>query len=359
MTRLVSSSVAVESARKVCARFHQSYRDHRLYPTGHPTSSNTRELLASTVTSHLESLGPLVLQVTEDRLLVEGEEVYTYTESRDNLAFLMFRDGIRSLTLTPGVESSELAALVDCLARADQLQNTDHDLSTALWEHDLVHVRLEVVDPFLEGEGSSDETFDELRDTVLRRLNELGSVDKAEAEAKGAPDEDADPTVVGRGITREEQARVDEESLALTAEEITRGEWLAAHPADPLDEFVVVLLEIVGNPATLPGGETAVYHSLSLALGHYLEDLSQEGLSMVLGQLSTLEAEGKVVRGTVEKVFSRGDRVSRDSHECGGVPCAGACVDIPGVVGDARHQQRQGRTQDRARSALYGGRRSD
>jgi HEAT repeat protein len=311
MARLVSSSVVVESARKVCARFHQSYRDHRLYPTGHPASNNTRELLATTVKSHLDSLGPLTLQVTEDRLLVEGEEVYTYTESRDNLAFLMFRDGVRSLTLTPGVDSNELEALVDCLARADQLQSTDHDLTTALWENDLVHIRLEVVDPFLEGEGTADETFDELRDTVLRRLNELGSVDKAEAEAKSTPAQDTDPTLEGRGITREEQPRVDEESLALTAEEIARGEWLASHPADPLDEFVVVLLEIVGTQATLPGGEDAVYHSLSLVLGHYLESLSQDGLNMVLGQLSTIEAEGRIARGTVERTFSEAATAER------------------------------------------------
>ena len=242
--------------------------------------------------------------MAESRLLLEGEEVYTYAESRDNLAFLMFRDGIRSLTLSPGIEPSEMEALVDCLARADQMQDTDHDLSTALWGHDLVHVRLEVVDPFLEGEGARDDSFEELRDTVLLRLNELASVDKAEAEAKSAPSPDADPTLVGRGMTREEQEPLDPESLALTDEEIARGEWLASHPVDPLDEFVVVLIEIVGNPATLPGGEDAVLHALSMVLGHYLDNLNQDGLNLVLGQLGKLENEGLVRKGTVEKVFA-------------------------------------------------------
>jgi HEAT repeat protein len=105
-------------------------------------------------------------------------------------------------------------------------------------------------------------------------------------------------------MTRDEQERVDEEGLALTAEEIARGEWLASHPTDPLDEFVVVLLEILGIPAKLPGGEEAVYQSLSLVLGNYLDNLTQDGLNMVLGQLSTLESEGQLARGTVERVFS-------------------------------------------------------
>ena len=303
MNGAASPSVVVESAKKVCTRMHQGYRDHRLYPAGHPTTRNTMELLTATVTSHLESLGPLVLQVTENRLLLEHDEVYTMAESRDNLAFLMFRDGIRSLTLSPGIEPSELEALVDCLARADQMQDTDHDLSTALWEHELIHVRLEVVDPFLEGEWASDESFGELRDTVLRRLNELASVDKAEAEAKNLSDQDTDPTLVGRGMSREEQATVDEASLVLTDEEIARGEWLSTHPVDPLDDFVVVLLEVISNPATLPGGEEAVYRSLSLALGDYLDNLNQDGLKMVIGQLGRMEAQGLVGRGTVDKVF--------------------------------------------------------
>jgi hypothetical protein len=64
-----------------------------------------------------------------------------------------------------------------------------------------------------------------------------------------------------------------------------------------------VLLEIVGNPTTLPGGEEAVYRSLSLALGRYLDDLNQDGLNMVIGQLGRMEAEGLIRGGTVESVF--------------------------------------------------------
>ncbi len=308
MNGVGSPSVAVESAKKVCARLHQGYRDHRLYPEGHPTTRNTMELVGAAVVAHLDSMGTLALRVSDSSLLFEGEEVYAHAESRDNLAFLMFRDGIRGLTLTPGVEASELETLVDCLARADQMVDTDQDLSTALWEHDLVHVQLEVVDPFLEGEGVDDDAFEALRDTVLQRLNELASVDKAEAEAIAPEDRDAD---VGGGSAPRERGELDRDDLALTEDEIERGEWLVSHPTEPMDDFVVVLLEIVGDPSELPGGRDAVFSSLSMVIAWYLEDFDQDGLSLVLGQLSELESQGRLGRGTVETLFAEAATAER------------------------------------------------
>ena len=297
-----SSSAAVDSAKNVCARLHQAYRDHRLYPPGHPTTKNTMQLVDAVLNSYLNTHGALVLTVTEASLLCEGEEVYLHADSRDNLAFLMFRDGIRSLTLMPGIEPEEVGAFVDCLARADQMADTDQDLSTVLWERDMVHVQLEVVDPFSGGESGVDESFEELRNTVLQRLNELGSIDKAEAEAVGS--EDAGAESVGMGLTREEQDGLGEEDLALTEEEIERGEWLVSHPTDILDEFSVVLLEIVANPAGLPGGEDAVFRSVSMVLGRYLDDLNQEGVGRVLSHLYQYEATGVIAPGTFEKLFA-------------------------------------------------------
>jgi hypothetical protein len=302
MNGVADPSMAAVSARKVCARLHKAYRDHRLYPAGHPTSRNNLELMTAMVASLLNSCGPLTLQVTEDRILLEGEEVYSHAESRDNLAFLMFRDGITGITFIPGVDQNELEALVDCLARADQMQNTDYDLSTALWEHDLIHISLEVVDPFLEGDGSADGSFYELRETVLRRLNELSSLDSVEPAGAGVPGQDPGPN---RGMTREEQGDLDQKSLKLTEEEVARGEWLASHSVDPIDDFVVVLLEIVGSPTKSPHGDDAVFRSLALVLGSYLEDLRQDGIKLVLDQLTELEAGGRIPRGTLEKVFGK------------------------------------------------------
>jgi len=264
---------------------------------------NTMEMVGTVLNTHLDTLGPLALRVTEVSLIFQDEEVYLHSDSRDNLAFLMFRDGIRSLSLAPGLESTELEALVDCLARADQMVDTDQDLSTALWEHDLVHVQVEVVDPFLGGEGAVDESFEELRDTILQRLTELGSVDKAEAEAVGGVGESG-PEESGMSMVQDDQQGLGQDELTLTEDEIERGEWLVSHPTDMLEEFAVVLMEIVANPAGLPGGEEAVHRAISMVLKSYLDDLNQEGLGRMLSHLFELESKGVIPPGTYERLFA-------------------------------------------------------
>jgi hypothetical protein len=104
-------------------------------------------------------------------------------------------------------------------------------------------------------------------------------------------------------MTREEQGELDQDSLTLTEEDVAHGEWLASHSVDPIDDFVVVLLEIVGAPVKSPHGDEAVFRSLALVLGRYLEDLRQDGIKLVLDQLTELEAGGRIPRGTLEKVF--------------------------------------------------------
>jgi HEAT repeat protein len=299
-----SSSVAVESAKKVCTRVHQAYRDTRLYPPGHPAVSNTIQMLEAAVKSHLDTLGRLALTVGEDRLFYEGEEVYTHAESRDNLAFLMFRDGIRALTLDPGLEPREIAVLVELLAQADQMSDTGHDLSTSLWERDLVHVGVEMVDPFLEGEGTQDDAYDELRETVMRRLSELGASDAAESGGGGG---DFAPDATGAEFTasgKEDADKVDVNTVALTEEDLERGEWLVSHASEPIDEFALVLLDIMLDPSLLGGGDEPVARSLSLVVGQYLDRHDLDGLDTVLDRLVTLESKGHCPRGTMERVFA-------------------------------------------------------
>ena len=115
-------------------------------------------------------MGALALDVREDALTFEGEAVYLHETSRDNLAFLMFRDGVRTLSLHPGCEIGESEALVDCLAHAEDLANMEQDLVTALWERDLSHIDYQVVDPFLGSALLREGMVDALRETVLRRL---------------------------------------------------------------------------------------------------------------------------------------------------------------------------------------------
>ena len=285
------------SAARVCSSFHKAYRELRLYPLGHPSARESLERLAATVTEHLEQWGPLTLAVQENSLVSEGEVVYLHETSRDNLAFLMFRDGIRSLSLQPGCEFEEIEALVDCLSHADDLASMEHSLVTALWERDLGHVDYRAVDPFLGGGVLREGMVDALRETVQGRL-----------EMVHAPD-------VSAGDPAREKMRVvkpkpfESAGLQLTPEEIARGEQAIENLSTVLPDYAEVLLEIASK-VFITASSDALIQSLAAVVAAFLDGDDLDGATFVLGRLEELEAQRWCPAGTVG--FVAGDAVTAD-----------------------------------------------
>ena len=281
------------SVSAVCAQLHRAYHDLRFYPPGHPSATQTLESLAGMLISHVDEHGPLVLEVEEDRLLYEGERVYSYDASRDNLAFLMFRDGIRLLSLHPGLEGTEVEALTLCLAHADDLADAEHDLVTRFWEQDFAHIDYHAADPFLGGEVLREGTVDALRETVLRRLDEVVLSD--------------DPgTGVRQGdLTAVEPTGIDMRSLGLSPQEIDQSERAAQESSNIIDDFLVVLLEIAGRTSGTYEEGDPLTRALVTVVDSYLDNRNLEGLELVLEQLQRLEAQGRCPVGFMGLVMAR------------------------------------------------------
>jgi hypothetical protein len=291
----VSSSATFaerDAVAKICQRLHQAYRGLRLYPTDHPVARQTMDALVEAVTSYLDESGSLTLAVTEDQLLLDGGGVYSYEGSRDNLAFFMFRDGIRFITFRPGIEAREIEAVVDCLAHADNLADVEHDLTTALWECELHHIDYDVVDPFLNaGDGARSGPVDALRETVVRRMNELKA-----GTAPGLGENGGGGGESGDGKPEEDKAKqetVDPESVALSEEDIEQTEQIVSKPSDALADFAVVLLEIIGAGLETSSGDDALTGSLTLVVQQFLDAKNVDGVSMVVSYLRNLETEGR------------------------------------------------------------------
>jgi len=123
MNVVTEHSPETESARKVCAHLYRSCCDLRLYPASHPTFRASMEALLEALDDHQASIGSLVLEVGEAVLRCEDEEVYSQNSGRDNLAFIMFRDGIRTLTSMRG-RARGAGGLCRLPFAADQLAET-------------------------------------------------------------------------------------------------------------------------------------------------------------------------------------------------------------------------------------------
>ncbi|MBN1629771.1 MAG: HEAT repeat domain-containing protein [Thermoleophilia bacterium] len=242
--------------------------------------------------TQLNANGPLVVEVEEQELVWDGQPVYAYNASRDNLAFLLFRDGIRSVSFRPGLEPKELETFVSRLAHADDLESADYDLATALWEDDFAHIDYTLVDPFLEGEVLTEGAIDDLRGVVLTRLEEARSVTEPQAEQAQVNLE-----VVDLKAT-------DLDTLEISADEAARGDMAAGLPTTTLEEFAVVLFELLGNyPWPIEEGD-GLHRALVTVIGTYAKTGDLHQIDFLIERLKQSEVQGRCTPGFVGSVLT-------------------------------------------------------
>lgn len=103
----------------------------------------------------------LVLQVVETDLIWEEQVVYHQPNKAESLAWSLFKDGMRVLTLFPGVEEEEIVRFLEMVQRARTLQaDAGDDLLTLLWEQEFGFIQYHFTEfipdsgvPGLSGEG--------------------------------------------------------------------------------------------------------------------------------------------------------------------------------------------------------------
>ncbi len=273
-------------AGAICALLHRAYRDLRFYPEGHPLPEEAIQALSSALTSFLADRGSLTLQVEEARLVFDDEAIYSHNETRDNVAFIMFRDGLRTVSFYSGLGKDEVQAFADCLAHADDLQSREQDLLTAFWEQDFAHLDYIAADPFQEGGVLREETIDALRETVLRRLNETDKLlaDQGTREARDLS------IVPNLGTTLRD--------LALTSQELQQSEQRVKGMAAARDDFAVILLELLANRDDDREFDGVFTEAMASVVSSYLDAADLDGLCVFLDRVQSVESRRECAAGT-------------------------------------------------------------
>ena len=160
---------AVAAVAEICAGIQKAYASMRLYPSGHSMIETRMHPLTSALHAFLSEHGSLPLDVEESRLTYSGEPVFRQDSMRDDMAFMLFREGVRRLTIYAGLEERELRDLVDRFSRATETMAQDQDLVTLLWEAGFAHIDYELVDP-LQLEPTTVNSFEELKANTRARI---------------------------------------------------------------------------------------------------------------------------------------------------------------------------------------------
>lgn len=137
--------VEAEQIEELLRTLASTVRSYRLYAGNGPMLERFVEALRERVQSIWEVVDRIRLEIGESSIAWEGRKVFPTGDAGGELAFLFYKDGIRSITLLPGLER-ELPALLAVLGRAPHLSEEEDDLVTLLWQENLTGLTYASVD---------------------------------------------------------------------------------------------------------------------------------------------------------------------------------------------------------------------
>ena len=150
-TERETNPVLIQDVTAWLSQLIRTLKTCRLYDQANPTVVRFREELDQSLRDLLSRTGSLRLEISSSTLSFAGHEVQVARSRDDNLAAVLYRDGIRQISLDPAIEAREVDILLDQILWVTGPASGDDDLVTLLWDADLPHVRLETA-PF-EGEA--------------------------------------------------------------------------------------------------------------------------------------------------------------------------------------------------------------
>src|SRR6185436_20374209 len=148
-----SSPAPVEELLRFVAK---AARAQQLYMANNPIYRGAIEALRGAFTPIWAEGDDLSLTITENEIrwydvVVGGES--GGAKSPDNLAWLFYKDGVREITLSKGVEGDEIVKLLQIIQRARKGSADEDDLVTMLWEADFGFLKYRYVDVLQDGGG--------------------------------------------------------------------------------------------------------------------------------------------------------------------------------------------------------------
>ena len=136
----------------------KALRAFHMYLPNNPIYQRATDNLRASFAPIWAVLDELVLSIVETDFVWEEQVVYHQPNKSESLAWGLFKDGMRTLTIKRGAEQEELTRLLEMINRARYLPaDAGDDLLTLLWEQEFQYIQYQFVEFFGEGGGSMPE----------------------------------------------------------------------------------------------------------------------------------------------------------------------------------------------------------
>ncbi len=125
----------------------KALRAFQMYLPNNPVHQRAAQNVKSAFDPIWSAVDELVLTVGETELRWEEEVVYSQLNKSDCLAWVLYKDGMRVLTIRKGAEQDELVRFLELLNQARFLPaDAGDDLMTLLWEQDFQLIHYHFID---------------------------------------------------------------------------------------------------------------------------------------------------------------------------------------------------------------------
>ncbi|HVN75598.1 MAG TPA: hypothetical protein VMT19_04720 [Thermoanaerobaculaceae bacterium] len=131
-------------------------RSFVLYDASNERIRGFLEDVRAKVERFLATYGEMRLEIRPWDIVFAGDVVYSERDRERSLAFRLYRDGVRRLTLNPGLEWEELIVLIGILSiRYKGVRTQEDDVVTLLWRADFRHIEISAVEGVVASEDDT------------------------------------------------------------------------------------------------------------------------------------------------------------------------------------------------------------
>jgi hypothetical protein len=154
-------------AREVFSLFVKCFTNLKLYPHHHVNVRETMDAFISRLRSYVALHGTLRVGVTQANLTVEDQPVYAEENRSENLAFRLYVDGLREISIQNGVTAEEAKKLAHIFYQV--IVDPRVDTTLLLWEAEFTNIEYAAVNSLSEAWDQPDY----LKADSLKLLNDM------------------------------------------------------------------------------------------------------------------------------------------------------------------------------------------
>ena len=313
-------------ARDLMSTFVKATKAFLFFPEDNPTLKGFKDQLLRRFQFFLNKYQSFLIQVEEYDFTFKGKTIYENKDAKTSLAFLFYKDGLREIRFTKGLEEWEIQGIIDIIKQSDGVNPLEDDIVTLMWEKDFEHISHLATDEFLEETlVVVPENIDQFRKNLifkpLPHYVEVNPVEEGSEEGGDLEEiaskvvEEAAPFVSDRtiyfltsdeveGLRRDVEAEIDPTFIFNALDILFEIFGLEKEP-EPYQDTVNILIKVLDAFLTLGNFTKAadLLKRVNIVLKSYeLQDWQIEGIQRII-----VEAGDEVRIARIGRVFERED----------------------------------------------------